>query len=564
LERAMSKLSEILKKHNLPQKTLPTPTPTVIASTSTSEVGELLSHHEESRVTLRSGQFSGIITYNSQQQAFIDLAASGKSCVLLGAAGTGKTTCTKGAIEALLQSGRIPVMHDTDDHKFLPAGGAGVVLCSFTRRAVRNLKRAVSSDISDNCITIHKLLEYQPEFYEVYDSESDSYKKTMRFEPKRNSYNPLPASIKTIIIDESSMVSLELFTQIYEALPYKGEVQFIFVGDIQQLPPVFGSAVLGFKMLELPVVELTEVYRQALDSPIIRLAHRILSGSPISSEEFPAWKVEGKLTLHPWKKKLHPDVALLTIAKFFTTAYDSGMYDPEEDMILCPFNKAFGTMEMNKHIANHIARKKGAVVWEVIAGFNKHYFSVGDKILFEKEDAEIVRICRNAGHTGKRAQKESTTLDYWGFDTNMQKSNEMDEFDLDSVDFMLAAAAAQEDERVTSASHIITLKMIDSEEEIELDSASEINALLLSYSLTVHKAQGSEWRKVFVTLHQSHNTMVQRELLYTAVTRAREELYVICEPDHFQKGILSQKIKGNTLQEKAEYFKGKYQVSEGA
>ena len=84
-----------------------------------------------------------------------------------------------------------------------------------------------------------------------------------------------------------------------------------------------------------------------------------------------------------------------------------------------------------------------------------------------------------------------------------------------------------------------------------------MNTLSLGYVLTVHKAQGSEWRKVFLTTHQSHNTMIQRELLYTGVTRAREELYIICEPDHFTKGILSQRIKGETLAEKAEYFKGK-------
>jgi ATP-dependent exoDNAse (exonuclease V) alpha subunit len=51
--------------------------------------------------------------------------------------------------------------------------------------------------------------------------------------------------------------------------------------------------------------------------------------------------------------------------------------------------------------------------------------------------------------------------------------------------------------------------------------------------------------------------MLQRELLYTAVTRAREELYIICEPEMFAKGILSQRVKGNTLAEKAEFFKGK-------
>jgi ATP-dependent exoDNAse (exonuclease V) alpha subunit len=52
--------------------------------------------------------------------------------------------------------------------------------------------------------------------------------------------------------------------------------------------------------------------------------------------------------------------------------------------------------------------------------------------------------------------------------------------------------------------------------------------------------------------------MTQRELLYTAITRAKEELYIICEPETFTKGVLRQRIKGNTLVEKAEYFKGKY------
>ena len=51
--------------------------------------------------------------------------------------------------------------------------------------------------------------------------------------------------------------------------------------------------------------------------------------------------------------------------------------------------------------------------------------------------------------------------------------------------------------------------------------------------------------------------MISSELLYTGVTRAREELYIICEPDHFVKGIQSQRVKGGTLEEKAEYFKGK-------
>lgn len=522
--------------------------------TSISETVHETVHHA-------TNQYGIDITYNSEQQAFIDLATSGSNCVLIGAAGTGKTTCQKGAVLSLLQSGNIPTIKDNLGHKYLKGDVPGIILTSFTRRAVRNLKRAMSADMKDNCITLHKLLEYQPVTYEVYDEVEDKYKVTMKFEPTRNSVNPLPSTIKCIVFDESSMISCELYQQLLNALHH--EVQFIFVGDIQQLPPVFGSAILGFKLLEYPVVELTQVYRQALESPIIALATDIRNGisMPEFKERITRETSQGKLTLHPWKKKLHPDVACITAAQFFKQAYDAQMYNPEEDQILIPFNKSFGTIEINKHIANHIAHRNERYVWEVIAGFNKHYFSVGDYCLYDKEDAVIVEIVRNATYLGKKPQKESLTLDYWGFDSQKQVA-EVDEFDLESIDsFLAAAASAGDEEKVNSSSHIIRLRMLDTDDIVSLDTASEINSLLLSYALTVHKSQGSEWERVFVLFHQSHNTMLQRELVYTAITRAKNELYVICEPDTFDKGVKAQKIKGTTLAEKAEYFKGKLDSS---
>jgi exodeoxyribonuclease V alpha subunit len=513
---------------------------------------------EQKSVTHSTNQYGIDITYNTEQQAFIDLALCGEHCVLIGAAGTGKTTCQKGAVLSLLQSNRIPVISDNLGHKYIKEDTPGIILTSFTRRAVRNIKRAMSDDMKDNCITLHKLLEYQPVPYDVYDEKTDSYKQSMRFEPTRNSVNPLPSTIKAIVFDEASMISTDLYQQLCSALHH--DVQFIFVGDIQQLPPVFGSAVLGFKLLEYPVIELTQVYRQALESPIIALATQIRNGehlAPFTEKVIQEHPTQGKLTLHPWKKKLHPEVACLTAAKFFTAAYTQNLYDPYEDQILIPFNKAFGTLEINKHIANHIAKTHSRDVWEIIAGFNKYYFSVGDLCLYDKEDAEIVSINRNGTYLGKKPQKESVTLDYWGFNS-AGSSHDPDDFDLESIDnFLAAAASSSDEEKVNSSSHIIKLRMLDTDETVVLDTASEVNSLLLSYALTVHKAQGSEWERVFVLFHQSHNTMIQRELLYTAITRAKKELYVICEPDTFERGVKSQKIKGTTLAEKAEYFKGK-------
>lgn len=510
--------------------------------------------------------YGNSITYNSKQSQFVSITASGQSCVLIGAAGTGKTTCQKGVVRELVETGFLGKL-DPQGHKHLISDTPGIVICAYTRRAVANIRRNMPIEFQSNCITIHKLLEYEPVYFTIIGEDGGEINK-MAFEPARNALNPLPPSIKSIVFEESSMLGIDLHKQVTTASPH--DPQQIFLGDIQQLPPVFGPAILGFKLLELPVVELTDVYRQALESPIIRLAHRVLSGVPIPAKEYPDWNFPGKLTIKPWKKKIKELDALNTIALMFcgnkhvqtdpekqaTGLEEAGYYDPEEDIILIPFNKAFGTDELNKKIAHYLARKRKAVTYQVIAGFNKHYFSPGDRVLFDKEDAVIEKIEPNPAYAGAKALEASDTLDYWGFDPVVHTSG-VDISDA-AVDFLLnQLASTSGEDRVNSASHRVTLKMSDYDRQVVLDKAGDINNLSLGYCLTVHKSQGSEFRKVFFILHQSHATMVQRELLYTAITRAREELFIVCEPESFTAGIKSQRVKGDTLQEKAQYFCGR-------
>ncbi len=500
------------------------------------------------------------ISYNEKQLEFVNLASSGESAVLIGAAGSGKTTCMRGVMSSLISNNRAGILQCTD-HKHLRDGTPGIVIVSFTRRAVSNIRRAVAEDMKANCLTIHALLEYEPIYHVIMDPDTGEERNTMRFEPTRTALHPLPSSIRVCVVEESSMVSVELFEEMKNALP--DDCQFIFLGDIQQLPPVFGSAILGYKMLELPVIELTEIYRQALESPIIRLAHQILSGKAIPSTAYQDWNYPDQLKLHPWKKKINAENACNTAALFLKNSIDAGIYNPDEDMVLIPFNKSFGTIELNKHIAQHMARKRKADVYEIIAGFLKTYLSVGDKVLYDKEDAQIVAIHTNPAYSGSTPQPSSPYLDYWGYNSgaggNTEHHLETVTNPADDIDFLLeqSIAGGSDEDRVKQASHIVVVKILETEKEIELTSAGDINALLLSFVLTVHKSQGSEFRKVFLLLHQSHATMLSRELLYTAVTRAKEELYVICEPESFTNGIKSQRIKGNTLAEKAEFFKGK-------
>lgn len=500
-------------------------------------------------------RFGNAITYNAAQSEAIRLISTGESCVVIGAAGTGKTTIQKGATQALIQTGKL--CRFKSQHRYLPSEGYGIAICAFTRRATNNIRKNLSADLQSSCITIHKLLEYQPVEETTIDPETGNEKTVKRFRPNRNAANPLPESLQVIIIEEASMVSVELFEEILAACPHNP--QFVFLGDIQQVPPVFGSAILGYKMLELPVVELTEVYRQALESPILALAHRILSGKPIQSAELEGMNVKGKLKLHPWAKKISAEAATGTLAKFFLKALETGIYNPETDGILIPFNKSCGTDELNKHIATQIAKKEFKAVYEIIHGWKKSYYSVGDKCLFEKEDAIIKSIWENPQYAGVKAREASQDLDYWGNGGDARLADDVDSFlEMISVPEM----GADEDKKTRAASHVIELHLLDSDSIVQIKSAGEIDALILGYAITIHKSQGSEWQKVFLCFHHSHATMIQREFLYTAVTRAKEELYCICEKDTFEKGVIRQRIKGSTWQEKAEFFKGKIERNE--
>lgn len=527
------------------------------------------------------------IILNEKQATFLNTVNEGKDCVLIGAAGTGKTTSMRSTTRSLISSGRLPALNRGT--KYLIPGRAGGAILSYTRKAVNNIRHAVVDELKAHTLTIHKLLEFAPIFYEIEDPDKKGeFKKTMRFEPTRGIHNPLPPDLVFLAFEESSMISVELYKQLQDAMPHAH--QEVFLGDIQQLPPIFGLAILGFKMVELPVIELTEVYRQARNSPIIDLAWKILEGntkifdpklesykSKLRGKEVTKYRApaleafsrqneDGEVRFQIWQKKLSPDNGLFTAVKQFNAWEEAGYYNPQEDIILCPFNKAFGTIELNKGIMQHLGKKRDATVHEVIAGFNKHYLAVGDRVLYDKEDAYITHIIPNGQYLGKRPAPASVNLDRWGHLIDPMTEQEKLQAQIDDSEIDLAAiesfmeSSVQED-RVQAASHVVTIKMSYSDEEaddeISLDGASEINNLLGGYALTVHKYQGSENERVFLVIHNSHAVLISREMLYTAVTRAKKFLHIIAENISFANGIKSQRVKGDTIQEKAAFFKGK-------
>ena len=501
----------------------------------------------------------GSVAWNERQQLGINYAQQGKSFCLIGAAGTGKTTTLKGCIQTKLANELIPMLRSGT--KQLLRETPGIALVSYTRRAVRQIARQLPPDLSRHAMTIHKLLEFEPVFYEMVQPDG-SIKRTRRFEPMRHSGNPLPAELTTIFVDESSMVASDLFEMLRDAAPRN--CQFIFLGDMHQLPPVYGDSILAAKLQELPVVELTEVYRQALDSPIISLATDIKNGIPIPltvkrKMESPDGK--SSVTINPWPKQLHEEDAMDMLAHTIKNLVNSGNFNEEEDVVLMPHNVGLGTLELNLHFANALGLQRKAVVHHVIAGFMHWYLAEGDRVLVDKQDCVIRKVERNPKYSGKIPLEASDTLDRWGTYQDDKEHHHLEETNEDIDEMLQRMADAEVEDKQNQASHVITIESLDTGNTWRVGEVGIFAGMVFSYALTVHKSQGSEWRRVFVFLHTKHHAMCSRELVYTAVTRARETLIIICEPDRrgsdgtLTKAAKNPRIKGNTLAEKLEWLR---------
>ena len=538
-------------------------------------------------VTLPNGK---TIELTNEQLSFVEAVSTGRNAVLIGPAGTGKTTAQYAATLRLMQN-CAPL---SDSTKFLSAGAPGIVIISYTNRAVNNIRKNLTADLQRNCLTYHKLLEYEPNFEEVLDPVSGEAKTRRVFLPNRTPHNPLPASISTIIIEEASMFSKDYFATLMAACPHNPQV--ILLGDICQLPPIYDAAILGFWLCDsaIHVTELTKVHRQALESPILRLATEIRQGI-----EFPTAKLLADfgrpedrtgLRLIPMQKRVAAQYVVEPISKGLCSMIDNGLFNVDTDIILMPHEKEVSvasgeklcsTTNVNKYIATHLARQRQEPVHHIIAGFKQHYFAVGDKVFYAKEEGRIIKISRNGKYMGKQTEHASYYMDHFGTvndPADAEKTVEALALEAEETAASTSVASADEilmfldqmskaaeksDERVTQASHVIEVELITGVRCV-LDKAAEINELLHGYALTVHKAQGCEWRHVVVVFHNSHQKMLQREMLYTAITRAREQLTIFFETEApgkqgtFVQGVRSQRIKGNTLAEKAEYFKGKH------
>lgn len=555
------------------------------------------SNELSSSSSIANSTSSASFTWDDSQLSAIDSILSNPFNCLIGAAGSGKTTVVREIVRRLEEDGTIqPLAYQKSNGDSVES--YNVAFVSFTGKAVEQLRKSIPPHLQCCCQTIHSLLEYAPEIIEktVEDENGDQVLKQSKiFLPRRDELNPLPQQI--IFIDESGMVGVELWNNLFKALRPSASLKIVLIGDINQLPAVIGKSILGYALASprWKTATLTKIHRQAMDNPIIANAHRIKSGDqPESSpsitspdgtpllRKFSLLNIgsltnderekvrSGELSKSYYDDKNKSVTTLKNFIRLVNTLYRSGYYDPAVDQIIVPQNTGTIGQEMiNSRLAPifNSANKRVAIR----ASLETKFLAVGDKVMFTKNDYDYGILNGMTGYI-KEIRLNGDYRDYALLKQAEESGGAPEKFEVtaDSIDLAESLLDAdlnklESDNSATEveqqASHVVTIEYtpIGSTEPatIAISSVGLIRGLLLAYAITCHKAQGSEYRRVIVLAHSSNSQMLSREWLYTAVTRARENLVLVYN-DYQGKGLPTalrrQVIAGETLEEKAKNF----------
>lgn len=354
-----------------------------------------------------------------------------------------------------------------------------ILLAAPTGRAAKRMTEATGYEAR----TVHRLLELTgiPD-----DSGSSS---GMHFE--RNEENPLDAD--AIIIDETSMVDIYLMHALLRAV--NPGTRLILVGDVNQLPSVGPGNVLRDLIASgcFNVVRLTRIFRQAAESDIIVNAHRINGG-----EQIPLGKPSRDFL---FIRREHPDAiisAMITLIREKLPGYVHA--DPFEIQIMTPMRKgALGVERLNSILQEYLNPKSPDKAERESGGV---IYRVGDKVMQIKNNYQIEWEIRNRygipvdGGTGV-------------FNGDIGR--------IRSINTFAEQLTVEFDEG----------KMVDY-------SFRQLEELELAYAITIHKSQGSEYPAVVVPVHSGPRMLMTRNLIYTAVTRARSCVCLVGIPETFQ------------------------------
>ncbi len=386
----------------------------------------------------------GISLAPSQKEA-VRLALTSKLLVITGGPGVGKTTLVNSILT------------------ILRAKHVNALLCAPTGRAAKRLSESTGLEAK----TIHRLLEIDP--------------KTGQF--KRNQGSPLACDL--LVADECSMIDVPLANQLLKAVAT--ETAVIFVGDVNQLPSVGPGQVLGdlIDSGAVTVIRLTEVFRQAASSRIVRSAHQIRQGL------FPTLPGKGEPSDFYLVPADEPEQIAHTVVDLVKTRLPAKFrVDPVRDIqVLCPMNRGItGARGINQALqaalnppGEHSIEKFGTA------------FTVADKVM------------------------------------QIENNYDRDVFNGD-IGFVLSIDREEE-------------LAVDFDGRTVIYPFGELDELVLCYATTIHKSQGSEYPVVVIPISTQHYVMLKRNLVYTGITRGKHLVVLVG-----QKRALAMAVKGKQVE----------------
>ena len=384
------------------------------------------------------------------QQYAVETSLTNGFIIITGGPGTGKTTTLKAVVMA---------------HRYM---GHKVLLASPTGRAAKRL-----AEVSGfNASTIHRLLEY--------DHQTHGF--------KHNSANKLDCDV--LIIDEASMIDMNLFYSLIQAVPNKASL--VLVGDVDQLPSVGAGLVLNelIRSGMVPTVTLNTIFRQAESSNIIKNAHLINRG------EMPDLTIpDGQTQTDCYflqAEAVDKVISLLknVVAKSLPKKF--GYYPITDIQVLTPMNRGpLGAVALN------------GILQEILnpAAPNKNELSHANRIL--REGDKVIQLRNN--------------------------------YDLDvfNGDIGTITSISTEEQEIT----------IDFPQSTVVFQTADFVDLAHAYAITVHKSQGSEYPAVVMIAHTQHYMMLQRNLIYTGLTRAKKTMVFLGSKKDISIAVNNNKIK---------------------
>lgn len=404
------------------------------------------------------------ITLAPKQVEAIKTALTKKVCIVTGGPGTGKTTILKFLL--YLYKNNVKANYADAEDEETP----GVLLLSPTGKAARRM----ADSSGEPAYTIHKALGLVPrEDEEVFDHGEEL----------------LTDDIGLVVMDESSMTDMNIMFELVSSIPR--DAQFVCIGDVDQLPSVGAGAVLK-DMIEsgvIPVVRLDVIYRQGKTSLIVKNAQAIRTGNTkleTSLSEFPFFTTpftkQPKSKALPSNIEVNPDGDLMAqekIISYYLRAVRK--YGIKEVEILCPRRETVvaSAGEINRRIQQYRFGSKEGIP-KVTIGSRSYY--VGDRVIQSK-------------NTDKANNGDMGTIKWIQPDPENVNSQIIGiEFDFDE-------------------GHVVPYY------------PEELDNVQLGYAITIHRSQGSEFKAVFIPVLWSQVYMLQRNLIYTAVTRGKE---IVC------------------------------------